>query len=86
MDTNVPCCCADYRAGASLKQTKWIESRLRDNDVESRCGERTEGTMQGDEMIWAEVILMVVGGLFAGAAFATAVALLIWKLMLEEDD
>lgn len=36
-------------------------------------------------MIWAEVTLMIVGGFFAAAGFAAAVALLIYKFM-ESDE
>ena len=37
-------------------------------------------------MIWAEAILMVVGGFFAMAAFAAAIAVLIIKFMGDDED
>ena len=37
-------------------------------------------------MMWIEFILMLVGGCAAAAAFSAAIAVLVFKLMGEEDD
>ena len=37
-------------------------------------------------MLWIEFVLMLVGGFAAAAAFSAAIAVLVFKLMGEEDD